>query len=98
MVTRVAGGVQRWVLVVFVGGLLTCLAFAAGSTRAGQEPKKVWRYQAIEAQPTSIQATLDDLGRDGWEVFNVFSASRVSNDGEPKLVPYTFYVFARKPQ
>jgi hypothetical protein len=83
---------------VVVCGLVACLAFAAGSTRAAQEPKKVWRYQHIEAQPSGIQATLDDLGRDGWEVFNVFSASRVSNDGEPKLVPYTFYVFARKMQ
>ena len=87
-------------LFVFVGvAVVACVAFVASTSKAAPAaPKPIWQYRQVECPPSAVQATLEDLGRDGWEVFNVYGASTLNNEGGGlKQVPHTFYVFAKKP-
>jgi hypothetical protein len=66
---------------------------------AAQDAAKAkWQYRAVESVPNAVQATMDDLGREGWEVFNVYGAATLNNEGgQLKMVPHTFHIFARRP-
>lgn len=80
---------------LLVAGLM---CFTALRAPAASQERKTWQYRSVEAMPGAVQATMDELGREGWEVFSIHGASAVSNDGaQAKLVPHTFYVFARRP-
>ena len=100
MLARLTARWERWLLIACAA----CLAFwlGAGTAPAKVEQgaaKVVWQYRQVETPSNAIQATLEDLGRDGWEVFNVYGAAAVNEQaGVVKLVPHTFYVFAKKPQ
>ena len=91
---------ERWLLAAVVCGMLVWLGIVSSSGAAAQgAAKTVWQYREVEVQPSSIQAALEDLGRDGWEVFNVYGASTLNTEGgNLKNVPHTFYVFAKRPQ
>jgi hypothetical protein len=90
---------ERWLLAAVTCGVLAWFGFASRpGAAAPSAAKTVWQYREVEVQPSAIQAALDDLGRDGWEVFNVYGASAISTEGSnAKLVPHTFYVFAKRP-
>lgn len=91
---------DRWLLAAVVCGMFVWQGFVFSSGAAAQgTAKTVWQYREVEVQPSAIQAALEDLGRDGWEVFNVYGASTLNNEGGGlKNVPHTFYVFAKRPQ
>lgn len=99
MFHTIAAQTNRWLLAVVVGAVLFCLGFAASSGKASPlVERKAWEYREVETEALAIQATLEQLGRDGWEVFYVHGASTVKDEGgTAKLVPHTFYVFAKRP-
>ncbi len=99
MFHAIAAQPYRWLLAVVAGGVLFWLGFAASSGKASPAvERKVWEYREVETEAPAIQATLEQLGRDSWEVFYVHGASTVKDDnGTPKLIPHTFYVFAKRP-
>ena len=89
---------QRWLLAVVACGVLVWFGIAASAGKAAPSiERKAWEYREVETDPTAIQPTLEQLGRDGWEVFDVYGASTVKDEGgTAKLVPHTFYVFAKR--
>ena len=99
MFASIAARPERWLLAAVACAMLVWLGFVSNSGAAAQgAAKTVWLYRQVEVPPSAIQATLEDLGRDGWEVFNVYGASTLNNEGGGlKNVPHTFYVFAKRP-
>jgi hypothetical protein len=91
---------KQWLLVASAACLASWLGTAAtlGKPQQGSA-KVVWQYREVETPANAVQAALEDLGRDGWEVFDVYGAAAVHDqEGVAKLVPHTFYIFAKKPQ
>jgi hypothetical protein len=89
---------KQWLLIGCAVCLLLRLGAAATAKPEQGVARMVWQYREMEAPANAVQAALEELGRDGWEVFNVYGAATVSDqDGVAKLVPHTFYIFAKKP-
>ena len=99
MFPQVSVRFERWLALALASGLVLWLMSPPSPGKAAQNPATVgWEYRELEVEPSSIQATLEDLGTDHWEVFDVYPACNLINEGGTlRLDPHTFYVFAKRP-
>lgn len=83
---------------------LAFAAFAAAATFARSSnnkdrsaEKRHWEYLREEADAANVVAKLNELDRDGWDVFQVVPVWNVKNDdGSTSLVPQKYQVFGKK--
>ena len=98
-----SGKLSRLVLVgVFVTAVSAGLAYAqiAGKDAAPRaaSPHVVQEFSHQEVQAAAVVATLNDLSKQGWEVFQVIPSWTLKNeDGVNDLIPKSYQVFARRP-
>jgi hypothetical protein len=58
----------------------------------------VYEFTHQEVQAAAVVATLNDLSKQGWEVFQIIPAWTIKNeDGATELTPKLYEVFAKKP-
>jgi hypothetical protein len=95
------GKTVRFALVAVILAVASAgLAFA--QLGAGQAPLVktagvVQEYTHQEVQAASIVATLNDLSKQGWDVFQIIPSWTIKNeDGTTDLTPKTYQVFARR--
>ena len=71
MLARLIARWERCLLIACAAGLVFLLGSSTAPAKVEQGAAKVvWQYRQVETPSNAIQATLEDLGRDGWEVFN----------------------------
>jgi hypothetical protein len=93
--------VGRFALVATILVLASAgLAYAQLAGNSAQPAKAAGAYEFThqEVQAASVIATLNDLSKQGWEVFQIIPAWTIKNDdGATELTPKFYEVFARKP-
>jgi hypothetical protein len=86
-------------LILLIG--LTSMAFAqlAGSGAARNAAvSPTWEYTQQEVQPNSLVETLNDLGKQHWEVFQVLPIWKFQDlGGGAELWPVRYQVLGRRP-
>ncbi len=91
----------RFALVaVTLGAISVGLAFTQFTANAAPKPTPaaVQEFTHQEVQAALIVATLNDLSKQGWDVFQVIPGWTIkAEDGVTDLVPKTYQVFARRP-
>ncbi len=82
-----------------IGLLLVVAMFASaqvGSTPASSaKPKLEYLHQEVKSD--AVVQTLNDLDKQGWEVFQVIPSWTIKNDnGETALTPTSYQLFGRR--
>jgi hypothetical protein len=96
------GKVGRFTLVATILILASAgLAYAQIAGNPAQPVKAAGTVQEFthqEVQAAAVVATLNDLSKQGWEVFQIIPAWTIKNeDGAMEITPKFYEVFARRP-
>jgi hypothetical protein len=87
--------VAATLLVASAGLAYAQIGGGAGAPPAPARPVQEFTHQEVQA--AAVVATLNDLSKQGWEVFQIIPAWTIkSEDGTTDLAPKFYEVFARR--
>jgi hypothetical protein len=92
-----------WWPLMLLAGVLSPLVvrFDSGLVRAQTVAIAGWEYQTASVELGSLTPKLLELGRDGWEVFNIISIDTMVDqtpDGKTHILTQRVEVTAKKPK
>ena len=86
-----------WILPCLVL-FISAVAYAQVGTTTGSAKPPMLEYLHQEVKSDAVVQTLNDLSKQGWEVFQLMPNFTIKNDnGETSLSPTGYQIFGRRP-
>jgi len=87
---------QVWILPCLVLSIAAVAYAQVGPTPSSAKPKLEYLHQEVKSD--AVVQTLNDLDKQGWEVFQLMPNWTIKNDnGEASLSPTGYQIFGRRP-
>ena len=85
-------------LVLAVLGTATAALAQFGQLSPPPRPVSVLEFSQQEVQANALVATLNDMSKQHWDVFQITPVWSLRNqNGEAELIPKSYQVFGRRP-
>jgi len=96
--TPVRIALASFVLLTALAGVAYAQIAGAGAASKVEGAATVYEFTNQDVQAAAVVTTLNDLSKQGWDVFQVIPTWTIRNEGEAtQLVAKSYQVFARKP-